>query len=151
MSTLAPSAPPIEASTTTLIQRPARFLAGKQVLVVDDDPALLQALTKVLRQHGAHVLAAGSVSAAVYCLTRSAGPLHLVITDMRMPTVSGKLILSAIRGSARNVPAIVMTAFATPALREECTALGAAGFIEKPFDVAALTSLIQRVMKDEPM
>lgn len=151
MSTLAPAASIEDSDQITPSQRPPCFLAGKQVLVVDDDPALLQALTKVLRQQGAHVLAALSVGAAVYCLTHRAGPLHLVITDMRMPTVSGKLILSAIRGSARNIPAIVMTAFATPALREECTALGAAGFIEKPFDVAALTALIERVMQDDSL
>lgn len=126
----------------------ARFLAGMQVLVVDDDKSLLQALTKVLRQLGARVLAADSVSSAVACLTRGTGPLHLVLTDMRMPLVSGKLVLSAVRGSMRGVPVIVMSAFATPAMRDECSALGAAAFIEKPFDVSLLTSLLRRVLDE---
>lgn len=121
-------------------------LGGRQILVVDDDKSLLHTVAKVLRSKGAGVLAAGSVSAAVFCLTRSTGPLDLVITDLRLPVASGRLILSAMRTSARQVPAIVMTAYATPALRDECLALGADAFIEKPFDATGLLAVIHSVL-----
>jgi DNA-binding NtrC family response regulator len=90
------------------------------------------------------------VSAAIYYLTKGSGPLHLVLTDMRMPTVSGRCILSAMRGSLKHVPVIVMTAFATPTLREECTALGASAFLEKPFDIRKLSEVISSVIEPKP-
>lgn len=113
--------------------------------MVDDDVALLTAVAKSLRLHGARVLGAGGVSEAIRLLTAGYGPVDLVLTDLRMPAASGRLILSAMRGSAPGVPVIVMTAYASETTREECSRLGAVAFLEKPFDIPELTRLIQEV------
>ncbi len=121
-------------------------LAGRQVLVVDDDKALLLALSKVLRGEGARVLAAGSASDAVRFLSLNFGHIDLVLTDMRMPDTSGMAILSAVKGSNPDVPVIIMTAFATDSMREHCAAGGAFAFLEKPVDIATLLGTVNKAL-----
>ena len=119
-------------------------LTGKQLLVVDDDKALLLALSKVLRSEGAKVLAAGNASEAVRLLGLNLGHIDLVLTDMRMPGASGMSILTAVKASSPEVPLIIMTAFATDGMRAECTAAGAFAFLEKPVDVATLLETVNQ-------
>ncbi|MDB6140448.1 MAG: response regulator [Verrucomicrobiaceae bacterium] len=121
-------------------------LTGRQLLVVDDDKALLLALSKVLRSEGAKVLAAGSASEAVRYLSLHFGHIDLVLTDMRMPGTSGMAILSAVKSSDPEVPVIIMTAFATHGMREDCSAGGAFAFLEKPVDVATLLGTVNKAL-----
>ena len=138
------------------LSQPARLspkasLTGKTVLVVDDDKPLLMALSKVLRSEGARVLSAGGVSDAVGFLSLNYGRIDLVLTDMQMPTVSGKCILSAMKGFDPGVPVIVMTAFATDELRGACAGQGAFAFLEKPVDTATLLGVMNRALgRDHP-
>ena len=121
-------------------------LTGRQLLVVDDDKALLLALSKVLRSEGAKVLAAGDASEAVRFLSLNFGHIDLVLTDMRMPGTSGMSILSAVKGSSPEVPVIIMTAFATNGMREDCATAGAFAFLEKPVDVATLLGTVHKAL-----
>jgi len=130
----------------TELSSPKPPLSGRQLLVVDDDKALLLALSKVLRSEGAKVLAAGSASDAVRFLSLNFGRIDLVLTDMRMPGTSGMTILSAVKGSSPDVPVIVMTAFATDGMREHCAEGGAFAFLEKPVDVATLLETVARAL-----
>ena len=122
-------------------------LAGTQLLVVDDDKALLLALSKVLRSEGAKVLAAGDAAEAVKHLSVNVGNIDLVLTDMRMPGASGMSILSAVKGARPDMPVIVMTAFATDRMRADCATGGAVAFLEKPVDVATLLSTVAKALK----
>lgn len=131
---------------TEPLSQEGKSLTGKQVLVVDDDKALLLALTKVLRNEGAVVLPAGDASEAIRFLSLNFGQIDLVLTDMRMPNASGKCVLSAVRGAYHNVPVIVITAFATDAIREACTALGAFAFLEKPVNTSTLLGEVRRAV-----
>lgn len=121
-------------------------LADKQLLVVDDDKALLLAITKVLRHEGAQVRAARNVKEAMAALEEADGGVDLVITDIRMPGASGELLLNAVKASWPGVAVLVMTAFATDALRKACAAQGAAGLLEKPIDTPALVKEIGRAL-----
>ena len=141
--------PRIDFNLVRPVAHSPKFLVGKHVLVVDDDKAFLLAITMVFQQLGARVLSAASAQEAIHLLADGAGPLHLVLTDMKMPMVSGKFVLSAMRGSTRHVPVIVMTAYSTPLMRTECTLLGAKALIEKPFGIAEMVTLIKSVMDDE--
>ncbi len=125
---------------------PRTSLAGRQLLVVDDDKALLLALSKVLRSEGAKVLAAGDASEAVRFLSLNFGHIDLVLTDMRMPGTSGMTILSAVKGSNPDVPVIVMTAFATDRMRADCMTGGAFAFLEKPVDVSTLLGTVHQAL-----
>ena len=134
-------------STSTIAPPSARSsLTGKQLLVVDDDKALLLALSKVLRSEGAKVLAAKDANEALRFLSQDLGHIDLVLTDMRMPGASGMTILSAVKSASAEVPVIVMTAFATDRMRADCATGGAFAFLEKPVDVTTLLNTVHKAL-----
>ena len=115
------------------------------VLVVDDDPRMLRALEKVLAGEGCVVTCASWVGDAVDILTERKRPIDLVITDLRMPFVSGMTVVYAIHKIFPALPVIVLTAFGSPDVKAECLRQGAAAFLEKPLDTSQLLAAIEDV------
>jgi DNA-binding NtrC family response regulator len=118
-------------------------LHGKSILVIDDDPAMLRALHKVLNGEGATVASSGWAGDALAQLTEKMDHLDLIITDLRMPLVGGQAILGAAAIALPKVPVIIITAFGNPELKIECLARGAAAFLEKPLDTPQLLGAIR--------
>jgi DNA-binding NtrC family response regulator len=118
----------------------------KSILVVDDDEAMLRAIERVLRGEGYQVSSARWVDEALEHLANRQVKFDLVITDMRMPMVSGRGILEAVRIALPRVPVIIVTAFGNPDLKRECLDRGAAAFLEKPLDTAQLLAAIESVL-----
>jgi CheY-like chemotaxis protein len=107
----------------------------KKVLVVDDEPAVLFALSEALadRRRGIKVATAANGEEAVAILESER--VDLVITDLRMPEMDGFELLAWLRRGFPHLPVIVMTAFgAEIAARLD----GAPEVLEKPFDVGEL-------------
>lgn len=73
-------------------------------------------------------------------------PADLVITDLRMPDMTGIQLLEAIRGVDSRVPVIVITAYASIDSAVEALRLGATDFIKKPYDMDELGKLVARVL-----
>ena len=115
------------------------------VLVVDDDPRMLRALEKVLAGEGANVTAAQWAGDALDFLTARRSGVDLVITDLRMPFVSGMTVVYAIHKIFPALPVIVLTAFGSPDVKAECLRQGAAAFLEKPLDTSQLLAAIEDV------
>lgn len=120
-------------------------IRNKSILLVDDDEGMLRALDKVLRGEGCAVSCARWVDEALEALGDRYKRFDLVITDMRMPMVSGKGILEAVRMVLPSVPVIIITAFGSPELKEECLKRGASAFLEKPLDTTQLLAAIEKV------
>jgi CheY-like chemotaxis protein len=108
----------------------------KKILIVDDEPAVLFALSEALvdRRRGVKVASAANGSEAVAILESE--KVDLVVTDLRMPEMDGFELLAWLRRGFPHLPVIVMTGFAT----ETAARLGegALDVLEKPFDVALL-------------
>lgn len=121
-------------------------LAGKRLLVVDDDEAMLRAVSKVLRHAGADVTAASGVGDAIKRMADEDGEFDAAITDLRMEGWSGKSILKLIKSAHPDVPVLVMSAFWTPEIKEECARLGADGFLDKPLRSWHLLGSLTRAM-----
>ena len=85
-------------------------LRNKSVLVVDDDPGMLRAMMKVLAKEGMRVTGLSDPTAVVTTLAESEPRFDLVITDLRMPTFSGRGVL-ALAGALPKLPVIIITAF----------------------------------------
>lgn len=117
----------------------------KSILIIDDDAAMLRALSKVLSGEGAVVASASWAGEVMECLSENQGHFDLIITDLRMPILNGKGILGAVKAALPAVPVIVMTAYGSPEAEAECLAKGAAAFLEKPLDTPQLLAAIQRV------
>jgi two-component system response regulator PilR (NtrC family) len=110
--------------------------ASKRILVADDERSLRELLAIVLRREGHDVLLAESGEAALAALKR--GPLDLLISDIKMPDMSGVEVLRAAKAADASLPAIMMTAYASTETAVEAMRLGACDYLIKPFDVDEL-------------
>jgi len=120
-----------------------RSLRNKSVLIVDDNPAMVRALERVLRGEGATVMPATEGAEAVEILTRREKVIDLVITDLRMPFVNGVTLVYAIHEVFAELPVIVLTAFGSEDVKEECLRQGAVALLEKPLDTSELLAVIE--------
>jgi DNA-binding NtrC family response regulator len=121
-------------------------LRDKSVLVVDDDTGMLRALDKVLTGEGAVVTCADSAGDAVEILTGRQKRIDLVITDLRMPLVTGVTMIYAIHEIRPAMPVIVLTAFGSPDIKAECLRLGAVVILEKPLDTPQLLTAVEAAL-----
>ena len=117
----------------------------KQVLVIDDDAVLLQALDRILREEGYNVcLAADGVQGMA--LLREVKP-DLVLLDIKMPGPDGHLTLDRIRQES-DVPVVMVTVDRDPNSLRKAFALGANDYISKPFKVKELVARVRSKMGD---
>jgi CheY-like chemotaxis protein len=125
-------------------RRNANTLAGKKVLVVDDDVRNIFALTTVLEQHNLHVLHAENGRTGIETL-RKTPDIDGVLMDIMMPEMDGYETIKAIRQiqEMRYLPIIAVTAKAMKGDRAKCIEAGASDYITKPVDLDQLFSVLR--------
>jgi two-component system response regulator PilR (NtrC family) len=122
--------------TTELQSGPAATVqAPARVLVVDDERSMRELLSIVLRRDGYEVLIAEDGAAAVELLKRER--VDILITDIRMPQMSGVDLLREAKRIAPDIVSIVMTAFASTETAVEALRLGAADYVHKSPNAAS--------------
>ncbi len=118
------------------------------VLVVDDEPDIRGIVAEELELEGFHVLSAGSGDEALRVLAQAGSPdevaLGLLVTDLRMPGMSGFDLVAALRARHGPVPAIIATGLLDDGARAKAAALGGCDFVEKPYDLDHLVTLVGR-------
>lgn len=148
------AAPPAPAPALPTAQAPREAagpasteLAGKRILVADDDPRNLFAIVAVLERQGARISTATNGRKALDHLATH--EVDLLLLDIMMPEMDGYQTLSALRADARlaGLPVIVLTAKALPADREKILASGADDFIAKPVNYEQLIATLRRWSK----
>ncbi|HET8937640.1 MAG TPA: HAMP domain-containing protein [Polyangiales bacterium] len=119
-------------------------LAGKRVLVVDDDARNLFAITTILEQHEMQVAYAENGQQAIDAL-KDQGPFDIVLMDVMMPEMDGYEATRRIRAQREHehLPIIALTAKAMQGDREKCIQAGASDYITKPVDSDQLVSLLR--------
>jgi diguanylate cyclase (GGDEF)-like protein len=118
-----------------------------RLLVVDDERAVVDLLSDMLRRHGCEVDAETSPDAAMDRLSRSVGMYDLVLTDLHMPGGDGLKILDMIRATDRMILPIVLTGYATKDSAIASLRLGAFEFIEKPVLREELLAVVDRALE----
>ncbi len=113
------------------------------ILVVDDNLDLAENLAEALELAGATADVAANGREALDRIAER--PYDLVLTDMRMPELSGLELIRALRSRDPATPVIVMTAFTTGAELDEARDRGALDVMEKPIDMGALDGLVDRL------
>jgi CheY-like chemotaxis protein len=126
-------------------------IAGKRVLIAEDDAAARTAIVKVLRGMELEVIETSDGGRMLVAVTsyykggRSPDDLDLVITDVRMPVMSGVEIFKGLRTAHWRLPVIVMTAWATDEVRDATARYGAA-LLLKPLDLDELEDVVRRML-----
>ncbi len=124
-----------------MTSRPATPQDLPSLLIVDDDPAQRQLLESYLAGHGFPVRTAGSGEEALACLeTETFG---MVVSDVRMPGMSGLDMLHRVRKENRRLPLLLVTAY--PDIRDAVGAMrdGAVNYLEKPIDLDELLASVR--------
>ena len=116
-----------------------------RVLVVDDERSMRELLEIVLKREGYEVLVAASGAEAVRALERQR--VDLLISDLRMPDMSGVDVLRAGKQLDPELSAIVVTAYASTDTAVEAMRLGACDYLTKPFDVDELKILVRQTLE----
>ena len=116
----------------------------KRLLVVDDDPDLLAMLRLWLERAEYAVETATDGREALDVLWRKT--FDCVVLDIRMPVMDGWAVLEALQTSPVAAPVIVASAHLSAADHQRVMDLGAAAFIDKPFDTPDLNRLIEDVI-----
>lgn len=119
-------------------------LAGRVVLVVDDDPRNVFSLATILEQHEMEVVDAEDGQQALAVLAER-GDVELVLMDVMMPVMDGLEATRRIRTNpaTAQLPVISVTALAMPEDRARSLASGASDYLTKPIDADQLVSLIR--------
>ena len=115
------------------------------ILVVDDEPDLLELLELTLLKMGLEVTRATTVAAARDQLTRNR--FDLCLTDMRMPDGSGMHVVEFIASHKLDVPVAVMTAYASTENAVAALKAGAFDYLHKPVSLDDLRSLVKSALK----
>lgn len=112
------------------------------LLIIDDEKSLLEVLEVVFKKEGYKVKTATSGTEALEILNSNS--VDLVITDIRMPHISGMDVLRFVKNNTPEVPVIVITAYGSIQQAVEALKAGALDYIVKPFDVEELKILVAR-------
>ena len=143
-------APAGQAGHAAVIRTPAgsdghEALRGRRVLVIDDDPRNVFAITSTLELHGMTVTQAPNGRQGIEALV-GAGDIELILMDVMMPELDGYTTMNKIRQMPvfAALPIIAVTARAMPGDREKSIAAGASDYVTKPVDTDELLACMER-------
>jgi len=121
---------------------------AEELLVVDDEPQMLIAIHETLRRRGYGITTAGSGMEALCRLKEK--HYQLVITDMRMPDVSGIDLLRKVKHLSPQTPVILLTAYGTIQNAVDAMRDGAYDYLLKPFSSESLEKVVRRALDAAP-
>ncbi|MGC8762818.1 MAG: sigma-54-dependent transcriptional regulator [Acidobacteriota bacterium] len=118
---------------------------AERILVVDDEASMRRMLEILFREEGYEVVTADSAEAALQALARK--PFDLVLSDIRMPGLSGLDLLRRLKEEESSTEVVLMTAYASTESAIEALKLGAFDYITKPFQVEELSNIVRHAFE----
>lgn len=121
--------------------------AKKKILIVDDDPNVMEVMSTMLREANYEVIEAGYSLPALFSAARNVPDLMLV--DIRMPIMNGLELIEQFKSykETKNVPIVAVTGMDTPEMRKTASRLGCVGFIAKPFNATEFPDQVAGFLK----
>ena len=113
-------------------------------MIIEDDEAMRSLLEDFFEEEGFETDSASNGADALRILSKD--PLDLIVTDIRMPGLTGLDILPGLRRLKPETPIIVMTAFGSEDVRRRSLERGATTYLEKPIHLSQLRTLIHEMI-----
>jgi len=136
---LLPSAPPGDAAAP-------RSGRSARVLLVDDEPGVLEVAARFLEREGFDVVTAGSGRAGVDRFAAEPAGFEAAVVDLTMPDVSGEQVAAELRALRPDLPLVLASGFSPELAAARCLALGAARFVSKPYAAGDLAQAVRDVL-----
>jgi two-component system, NtrC family, response regulator HydG len=127
---------------------PSSQMAGS-ILVVDDEPELCQALSRLLTRHGFQTLTAHNGEEALDVMRREQVPL--VLSDLMMPKMNGVELLKAAKVVSPSTEMVIVTGHGTTETAVEAMKMGAYDFIEKPFTASTALKVVRKALEKQEL
>src|SRR3989454_2815827 len=126
---------------------PARTVRGSEmILLVEDDRAVRVLARSTLQAHGYTVLEAHHGKHALQVYEQHAGPIHLLVTDVVMPEMSGRELADRLKPSRPNMKVLFMSGYTDKAIVHHGELDPGAAFLQKPFTPDALARKVREVL-----
>jgi FixJ family two-component response regulator len=123
-------------------------IAGRKILVVEDDDGMRDAIVRLLTVFGLNCVS--YVSAEALLSDRARHHAACIISDLKLPSMSGFELLSVLRAHGEASHFILITAHDVPGLQEEAALRGADACLVKPFLGTALLRAVEGALAGEP-
>ena len=118
-----------------------------KILVIDDEPVILNSCRKVLEEDGFDVYLVPSADEALKAMKKEV--FDLLLVDVKMPKHDGIYLMQKVKEKWPDVPIIVMSGYPTPDTITDGAKMGADAFIAKPFTPDELLETIRQVIQKE--
>jgi DNA-binding NtrC family response regulator len=112
------------------------------ILIVEDEPKMRRLLELQLADEGFRAQTVADAETALKMV--NSGPFDLIVTDLKLPGMSGLEFLQAVKRANAAVPIIIMTAYGTVESAVEAMKIGASDYVLKPFSLAELVLVIRK-------
>jgi PAS domain S-box-containing protein len=119
---------------------------ARTVLAVDDEPEVLELATEILRRVGYSVLEAADGAAALEVATRHEGEIHLLVTDMVMPGMSGRDLAERLRALRPTLRVLYISGYVQDPSARAALASEHSAFVAKPFTPELLTDRVRELL-----
>jgi two-component system, cell cycle sensor histidine kinase and response regulator CckA len=120
--------------------------SGQLVLVVDDEPAVLDVLGASMARYGYRVISAPDGAVALEKLDERLAEVAVVVADISMPRLDGLGLVREIKSRRADLPIVIMTAALSPEKQASFANLGVVEFLVKPFQADVLLDGLDRVL-----
>jgi DNA-binding NtrC family response regulator len=133
----------------TMIEKTESHLHASNVLIVDDEQMIRDLLSKAFQACGnLNVLTASNGQEAIECMSKE--KIDIVITDLKMPFMSGLKLLAFLRKNNLEIPVIVLTGHGTEEIELKINSFERFSYFEKPLDVNVLVEYVHEELASRP-
>jgi PAS domain S-box-containing protein len=131
------------------VSKPTQFRGIETVLLVEDEDVLRTLLAKFLRLHGYTVLEARHGGEALLICEQHQGPIHLMVTDVVMPRMSGRVLADRLTPLRPEMKVLYMSGYTEDEVVQRGVAEQAVAFLQKPFKPIDLVHQVHTLLKPQ--
>jgi PAS domain S-box-containing protein len=119
---------------------------NETILLVEDDDRVRALVATMLRKNGYNVLLSSAADQALEIALRHHGPIHLLLTDVVMPGLSGRMLSERLTGAHPETRVLYMSGYSQDAVQRHGVGKSSSQFIQKPFSVDALAHKVRETL-----